>query len=112
MPDPKENDDTNFKYQPEPSTASGYPGPDLEALARLSANRPGVVIRPSWHRVAGWLGVGLGIVIVTLNDAMRLGDDLRLLPYGHTEVYLLLVIAVAGASGWFLGMFDRRTGYR
>ena len=112
MPDPQEQDCTTIRTRPETPSGSSNAGPDLEALARYSANRSGLVIRPGWHRIAGWLGIGLGLIIMTLNDAMRLGDDLRLLPYGHTEVYLLLGIAVAGASTWFLGMFDRQTGYR
>lgn len=40
---------------------------------------------------------------------MLMGEDVTLLPGGHSELYLLLGIAVAGSSTWFLGLFDRGT---
>lgn len=80
-----------------------------EASARYTPPTPQYRLRPRWHRVAGWLGVALGIVIAATNDLMLMGDDLTLLPGGHNELYLLLGIGVAGASTWFLGLFDRGT---
>lgn len=80
-----------------------------EASARYTPPTPQYRLRPRWHRIAGWLGVALGIVIAAANDVMLMGDDLTLLPGGHNEVYLLLGIAVAGSSAWFLGLFDRGT---
>lgn len=51
----------------------------------------------------------LGIVIAAVNDAMMIVEDASLLPGGHSELYLLLGIAVAVSSTWFLGLFDRGT---
>ena len=64
-------------------------------------------VRPRWHRVAGWGGVSAGVLIAILNDAMLMTEGLRLLPFGHNELYLLLGLIVAGSSTWFLGLFDR-----
>ena len=80
-----------------------------EASARYTPPTPQYRLRPRWHRFAGWFGVALGIVIAAVNDLMLMGDDLTLLPGGHNEGYLLLGIAVAGSSTWFLGLFDRGT---
>jgi len=49
--------------------------------------------------------VASGVVIAVLNDVTRLGP--RLVPGGHSELYLLLAMAVAGYGGWWLGIFDR-----
>ena len=65
--------------------------------------------RPKVHRVLGWLGVAAGVAIAIVNDAMLFTDHRVFLPGGHQELYLLLAIAVAGASTWFLGLFDRGT---
>ena len=66
-------------------------------------------IRPPWHRVAGRLGIALGMAIAIANDAMIFVEGLTLLPMGHQELYLLLGVAVSGGSTWFLGLFDRGT---
>ena len=66
-------------------------------------------IRPRWHRVAGWAGVTLGVLIAIANDTMLIADHLTLLPFGHQELYLILGVLVAGGSTWFLGLFDRGT---
>ena len=88
-----------------PTAGGGAP----EASARYTPPTPQYRLRPRWHRFAGWLGVAVGIVIAAVNDLMLMGDDLTLLPGGHNEGYLLLGIAVAGSSTWFLGLFDRGT---
>jgi len=62
-------------------------------------------LRPTSHKIAGWGLVASGVVIAVLNDLTRLGP--RLVPGGHSELYLLLAIAVAGYGGWWLGIFDR-----
>lgn len=80
-----------------------------EPSARYTPPAPAFRLRPAWHRVAGWLGVLVGVLIAVLNDAMVLVEDVTLLPGGHLELYLLIGIAVAGASSWFLGLFDRGT---
>lgn len=82
-----------------------------EASARYSPPANDYTVRPRWHRVAGWLGLGLGALVAILNDAMLLGEDLVLLPFGHSELYLFLGVLVAGLSTRFLGLFDRDTVY-
>lgn len=94
---------------PRPMRTKGREAP--EASARYSPPANDYTVRPRWHRVAGWLGVGIGAIIAILNDAMLLGDDLVLLPFGHSELYLLLGVLVAGWSTRFLGLFDRDTVY-
>lgn len=51
----------------------------------------------------------MGAVIAAVNDLMLMGDDLTLLPGGHSELYLLLGVVVAGLSTRWLGLFDRGT---
>lgn len=84
---------------PDPASQSG----------RYTPATPNYRLRPKWHRLAGWLGVAAGVLIALVNDAQFFAEDLRLLPGGHQELYLLLAIGVAGASTWFLGLFDRGT---
>ena len=74
---------------------------------RYTPPAPKARFRPRWHRVAGWLGVALGIAVAVLNDAMLFGEDVTLLPFGHQELYLVLALLIAGSSTWFLGLFDR-----
>ena len=50
-----------------------------------------------------------GAAIAVANDGMLILEDVRLLPFGHQELYLILALLVAGASTWFLGVFDRGT---
>ena len=40
---------------------------------------------------------------------MLLGENVFLLPFGHSELYLLLGVLVAGWSTRLLGLFDRET---
>ena len=95
------------RHQGGPTAGSGPSAP--APSARYTPPTPQFRLRPRWHRVVGWLGVALGVVIAAMNDLMLMGDDLTLLPGGHNELYLLLGIAVAGSSTWFLGVFDRGT---
>lgn len=74
-------------------------------------NQSDLTVRPRWHRVVGWIGVVSGLLIVIVNDGMLMTDDVTLLPFGHSELYLLLGILVAGWSTRFLGLFDRETVY-
>lgn len=60
-------------------------------------------------RPAGWLAVVLGVALAVLDDAMVPGEDLTLLPGGHSELYLLLAVGILAGSTWSLGMFDRET---
>ena len=52
-------------------------------------------------------------MIIALNDGMLMGNNLTLLPFGHSELYLILGLVVGASSAWFLGVFDREpTIYR
>lgn len=82
-------------------------GSSMSASARYTPPTPAYRLRPRWHRVAGWVIVALGIAIIALNDLMLMGDDLTLLPFGHSELYLFLGIVVSASATWFLGVFDR-----
>lgn len=79
-----------------------------EPSARYTPPKANYRLRPGWHRIVGWLGVALGVVIAALNDGMFF-TEAHLLPFGHSELYLMLAFLVAGSSTWFLGLFDRGT---
>lgn len=102
------------RQSPTPTPRAG-PSPKLgerEAPAESGRYTPpqrSYRLRPRWHRVAGWSGVIAGILIAALNDGMLMTEGLTLLPFGHSELYLILAVFVAGASSWFLGLFDRGT---
>ena len=83
--------------------------PAPEASSRYTPKQPTYRLRPGWHRWAGWVGVALGVVVAASNDVMLMTGHLTLLPGGHSELYLLLGVAIAAASSWFLGLFDRGT---
>lgn len=87
---------------------SGRTQPE-ESTRYTPASASDVTVRPNWHRVVGWLGVAIGILIAILNDGMLIVEDVTLLPFGHSELYLLLGVLVAGWSTKFLGLFDRET---
>lgn len=36
-----------------------------------------------------------------------MGNNLTLLAFGHSELYLILGLVVGGSSAWFLGLFDQ-----
>ena len=85
----------------------------VSASSRYTRPVPKARLRPRWHLFVGWTGVAVGVIVALLNDAMSIGEDLRLLPFGHSELYLILGALVAGSSSWFLGVFDRQaTVYR
>lgn len=63
-------------------------------------------LRPGWHKTVGALFVALGLAVVILNDAM-LGISFTLLPGGHSELYLVLGIVIAGYGTRWFGWFDR-----
>ena len=88
-------------------TRPAQPETPPEASARYTPKKPTYRLRPRWHRLAGWVGVVLGIAVIIANDAMLIAQNLSLLPGGHTEVYLLVGLLVGGSSTWFLGLFDR-----
>ena len=96
----------------QPADGDGRPATSRPAVAasdRYTPKKPEFRLRPGWHRVAGWLGVLLGIAVVAGNDVMLVLEDFTLLPGGHSELYLFVGIGIAAASTWFLGVFDRGT---
>ncbi len=94
-----------------PSRVSARTGPlskpEPAETGRYTRPAPKARFRPRWHRLAGWVGVVIGVAIFALNEAMRFSEDLTLLPFGHSPLYLMLSLGVGGSSTWFLGMFDR-----
>lgn len=98
----------------QPSPAPDHQPPDGERRrSGVTGSRARqVVLRPRWHRTLGWFGVAVGAVIAILNDIILFGVDLVLLPFGHSELYLVLGLVIAAWSGRFLGLFDRATVYR
>ena len=81
-------------------------GRELATSSRYTAPPPKVRFRPRWHRFFGWSGVALGVLIIALNDVMLMGNSLTLLPFGHSELYLMLGMGVGASSAWFLGLYD------
>jgi hypothetical protein len=92
-----------------PHPAGGAGRSSAPTSDRYTPRKPAFRLRPSWHRVAGWVGILLGVAVVAANDLMLIRGDLTLLPGGHTELYLFIGIAISAASTWFLGLFDRGT---
>lgn len=97
-----------------PSKASAASAEDDRTNTRRPSGRytppaPKFRVRPGWHRIAGWAGIALGVLIAVVNDLMLIGVEASLLPGGHSELYLFLAVAVGGSSTWFLGLFDRGT---
>lgn len=78
---------------------------DLPAeSARYTRRVPVIRIRPTGHKVTGWILVVLGVALAVLNDAAWLG--VNLMPGGHNELYLFVAVGVAAFGGWWLGVFD------
>lgn len=70
------------------------------------SSRPAFRIRPIWHKVAGGVLVGLGVLVIAVNDLQYI-EGVRTLPGGHSEGYLFLGLGVAISSAWWFGLFDR-----
>ena len=60
--------------------------------------------RPGWHRIAGVAQLILGVSAVVVN---YLDAAVHLLPGGHSELYFVLGLVIAGAASWWFGWFDR-----
>lgn len=80
---------------------------DVAPSSRYTPHRPSVRQRPDWHKGVGLALLIAGVAIAVLNDVMRLQPGTTLLPGGHTELYLLLGLAIGGSSMWWFGWFDR-----
>lgn len=81
--------------------------PSPSPSARYTPRVRSVRLRPDWHKVVGAVVLVVGIAVAVINDVMLLGATATLLPGGHSELYLLLGVAVAGYSTWWFGWFDR-----
>lgn len=81
----------------------GTPEPSGRYTPRRSAS---FRVRPSSHKVIGAVQLVIGIAIVVINYIDY--ANVRLLPGGHQEGYFILGIAIAGASSWWFGAFDRQ----
>lgn len=49
--------------------------------------------------------VAAGTAVAVLNDVAFFGPEP--LPGGHSELYLVLGVAIAAYGTWWLGLFDR-----
>lgn len=89
--------------------ASASPLPSDEtaptsSTGRYTAPRRPFRIRPDWHKPLGWVIVVFGVVVAVVNDLAVF--EINLMPGGHSELYLLLALVIAGGGTWFLGLFD------
>lgn len=76
------------------------------ASSRYTPPLKSVRWRPGWHKSIGALVLIVGLIVVILNEVM-LGNSITLLPGGHSELYLVLGVVIAGYSTWWFGWFDR-----
>lgn len=81
--------------------------PEPAPSARYTPARSAFRIRPVSHKIVGWVLVSLAVAVAILNDVQWVSSTLRLLPGGHSELYLLLALAIAVFGMWWLGVFDR-----
>lgn len=84
------------REQPSPPRASSRYTPPITIVR----------IRAGWHKIVGFGLILLGLVVIVLNDVGRSGSA-GLLPGGHSELYLILGLAISGYSMWWFGWFDR-----
>lgn len=86
--------------------ARGRPEEDAppRPTGRYTAPVRPIRIRPDWHKPLGWLIVAFGVVVAVVNDLAVF--EINLMPGGHSELYLLLALIIAGGGAWFLGLFD------
>jgi len=98
-------------YAPRPvankRTARSQDGP--AASSRYTPPLKSVRFRPDWHKWVGRLILLAGLAVIVLNDLVLLGGPEVRLPGGHSELYLLLGVSIAGYSTWWFGWFDRES---
>lgn len=75
--------------------------------SRYTPPRKPYRFRPDWHRPVGWVIVAFGVVVAVVNDLAVF--DIDIIPGGHSELYLMLALVIAGGGTWFLGLFDPPT---
>jgi hypothetical protein len=81
---------------------------DPQPTSRYTPPAPKVLrMRPTWHRVVGAAIMIVGVAIAITNDLIFVGASRSPLPGGHSELYLILALAVAGYGTWWFGWFDR-----
>lgn len=79
----------------------------VPASQRYTRPTPKLIrIRPDWHRRVGWVVVLSGLAVAVINDVPLFGGP-SLLPFGHSELYLLAAIIVAATGTRWFGWFDR-----
>ena len=98
-------------YEPGPvakkRTAPPQEGP--AASSRYTPPHKSIRFRPDWHKWIGRLILLAGLTVIVLNDLVLLGGPGVWLPGGHSELYLLLGVAIVGYSTWWFGWFDRES---
>ncbi len=95
---------THTRSPNKPSSASRSVGSSQRYTPPVRSAR----FRATWHRLVGAGLLVVGVLVVILNDVMRLQPDLTLLPGGHNELYLVAGMASAAYSTWWFGWFDRK----
>ncbi len=96
-----------------PRRSGATPGTDDPAHRPAPSKRttprttPAVRWRPPWHKTLGFVILAAGVAVIVLNDVMLLQSSVTLLPFGHTELYLLGGASVAASATWWFGWFDR-----
>lgn len=83
------------------------PRPTPAKSSRYTPPMRSIRWRSGWHKTVGATILILGVAVAVLNDVMLLGASTTLLPGGHSELYLVLGIVIAGYSTWWFGWFDR-----
>lgn len=63
--------------------------------------------RSKTSRIAGWVAVAVGILVIALNYAMEV-SDVVVLPGGHQELYFGGGVLLALGGLWFTGLGDAR----
>lgn len=58
----------------------------------------------AWHRPVGLGMLVTGILIAVVNDLAFF--DIEVMPGGHSELYLILGVLVAGTGAYFAGFFS------
>jgi hypothetical protein len=94
-----------------PVIGAGRPSKGPATPAASSRYTPpirSVRIRPDWHRRVGFGILFVGILVVVLNDVPLFGGR-SILPFGHSELYLVLGLLIAGSATRMFGWFDRPT---
>lgn len=82
------------------------PAPTPAPTSRTTPKRV-IRFRPGWHKAMGAALLLVGLAVVVLNDVMMLQPSVTLLPGGHSELYLIAGVGIAGYSTWWFGWFDR-----